>query len=61
MSYIIFVVMFGLGILMLFGFGVFALCLHAGETIASAASEASSWWIAFSVSYFFGQMALMFS
>lgn len=61
MSSALFIVIYGLGMLLLFGFGVFALCLHAGETIISAATEASGWWAAFSVSYFFGHMAIVFS
>jgi hypothetical protein len=61
MSSAMFIVIYGIGMLLLFGFGVFAMCLHAGESIISAATEASSWWAAFSVSYFFGHMAIMFS
>jgi len=61
MSTAMFVILYGLGMLLLFGFGVFAMCLHAGESILSAAAEASGWWAAFSVSYFFGHLAIVFS
>lgn len=61
MSSAMFILIYGFGMLLLFGFGVFAMCLRAGESIVSAAIEASSWWAAFSVSYFFGHMAIMFS
>lgn len=61
MSTAMFVILYGLGMLFLFGFGVFAMCLHAGESIISAAAEASGWWAAFSVSYFFGHLAIVFS
>jgi len=61
MSTAMFVILYGFGMLFLFGVGVFAMCLHAGESIISAAAEASGWWAAFSVSYFFGHMAIVFS
>lgn len=61
MSTAMFVILYGFGMLLLFGFGVFAMCLHAGESILSAAAEASGWWAAFSVSYFFGHLAIVFS
>ncbi|MBI4807757.1 MAG: hypothetical protein HY799_02240 [Nitrosomonadales bacterium] len=60
MSSAMLVMLYGFGMLLLFGFGVFAMCLHAGESIMSAAAEASGWWVAFSVSYFFGHLAIMF-
>lgn len=60
MSTAMFVILYGIGMLLLFGFGVFAMCLQAGESIISAAMEASGWWAAFSVSYFFGHLAIMF-
>jgi hypothetical protein len=45
------VIFFGLGLLFLYGFGVFALCLHAGENLVSSAIQASAWWAAFTVSH----------
>ncbi len=53
------VIFFGLGLLFLYGFGVFAMCLHAGESIVSAAIEASGWWIAFAVSHVLSYLALI--
>ncbi len=55
----IIVIFFGLGLLFLYGFGVFAMCLHAGESIVSAAIEASGWWIAFAVSHVLSYLALI--
>lgn len=59
MSSLIVVVFFSLGILFLYGIGVFAMCLHAGESIVSAAIEAAGWWTAFAVSHFFGYLAII--
>jgi hypothetical protein len=58
MSSAITVIFFALGLLFLYGFGVFAMCLHAGETMVSAAIEASGWWIAFAVSHFLSYLAV---
>lgn len=58
MSSLIVVVFFSLGILFLYGIGVFAMCLHAGENVVSAAIEATGWWAAFAVSHFFGYLAI---
>jgi hypothetical protein len=58
MSFAITVVGIGLGIMFLYGIGVFALCLQAGEGLLSAALEASSWFAAFSISHFLGYLAL---
>jgi len=58
MSSAITVIAFGLGLMFLYGFGVFALCLNAGEGLLSAALEASGWWAAFSISHLFGYLAL---
>ena len=58
MSFAIGIISFGLGLMFLYGIGVFALCLHAGETLLSAALEASGWWVAFSISHLFGYLAL---
>lgn len=53
MSSAIIVVVLGLGLLFLYGIGVFAMCLHAGESLRTAMQEASSWWAAYAISYFF--------
>lgn len=58
MSSAIFVIALGLGLMFIYGFGVFALCLHAGENLLSAATQASAWWAAFSISHFFGYLAI---
>jgi hypothetical protein len=52
------VMFFGFGLLFLYGFGVFALCLQAGENLVSSAIQASGWWIAFSVSHLLGYLAI---
>ncbi len=52
------IIYFGFGLLFLYGFGVFAMCLHAGENLVSSAIEASSWWAAFSVSHVVGYLAI---
>jgi len=58
MSFAITIVSIGLGIMFLYGVGVFALCLQAGEGLLSAALEASSWFAAFSISHLLGYLAL---
>jgi hypothetical protein len=58
MSSAISVIIFGLGLMFIYGFGVFAICLHAGETLLSAATQASGWWAAFSISQLIGYMAI---
>lgn len=58
MSSAITVIYFGLGLLFLYGFGVFAICLHAGESMISSAIQASGWWVAFTVSHFFSYLAI---
>ena len=58
MSSTISIIYFGFGLLFLYGFGVFAMCLHAGENLVSSAIEASSWWAAFSVSHVVGYLAI---
>ena len=52
------VIFFGLGLLFLYGFGVFAICLHAGENLVSSAIQASGWWAAFSISHLVGYLAI---
>lgn len=52
------IIFFGLSLLFLYGIGVFALSLHAGENLISSAIQASGWWIAFSVSHMFGYLAI---
>jgi hypothetical protein len=46
------------GLLCAYGVGVYAICLHGGESQASAATQASAWWAAFSVSHLFGYLAI---
>jgi hypothetical protein len=58
MSSAIFLVAFGLGLMFMYGVGVFVLCLHAGENIVSAALQASGWWAAFSVSHLVGYLTI---
>lgn len=58
MSSAITVIIFGLGLMFLYGFGVFAMCLQAGENLLSAATQASGWWAAFSISHFIGYLAI---
>lgn len=58
MSSAIAVMVFGLGLMFLYGFGVFAMCLHAGQNLLSAATEASGWWAAFSISHVIGYLAI---
>ena len=52
------VIFFGFGLMFLYGFGVFALCLQAGENLISSAIHASGWWVAFSVSHLLGYLAI---
>jgi hypothetical protein len=58
MSFAITVVGIGFGIMFLYGVGVFALCLQAGESLLSAALEASGWFAAFSISHILGYLTL---
>lgn len=58
MSSAISVILFGLGLMFLYGFGVFAMCLHAGENLISAATHASGWWAAFSISQLIGYLTI---
>jgi len=58
MGSIIFLISIGLGLLFLYGIGVFALCLHAGENLVSSAVQASSWCAAFSISHLFGYLVI---
>ena len=52
------VIYIGFGLLFLYGFGVFALCLQAGQNLVSSAIEASGWWAAFSISHIVGYLAI---
>jgi hypothetical protein len=52
------VIYIGFGLLFLYGLGVFALCLQAGENLISSAIEASGWWAAFSISHIVGYLAI---
>jgi hypothetical protein len=52
------VIFFGLVLLFLYGFGVFAMCLHAGENLKSSAIQASVWWAVFSVSHLVGYLTI---
>ena len=52
------VIYIGFGLLFLYGLGVFALCLQAGENPISSAIEASGWWAAFSISHIVGYLAI---
>jgi hypothetical protein len=61
MTFAISMISLGLVLTFLYGLGVFALCIHAGESLISAATEASGWWAAFSISYFFGHLAFTLS
>jgi hypothetical protein len=58
MDSVIYVVLLGLGLFFLYGIGVFALCLHAGENLVSSAKQASNWWVAFSVSHLVGYLTI---
>ena len=58
MSSVIVLVSFGLGLMFMYGIGVFALCLHAGENLLSAAIQASGWWAAFSISHLVGYLTI---
>lgn len=58
MSSAIIVIVFGLSLISLYGIGVFAMCLHAGESLTSALQEASGWWAAYSVSHFLGYLVI---
>jgi len=60
MSSTISVIFFGMGLIFLYGFGVFAMCLNAGENLLSAATQASAWWAAFSISHVIGYLAITF-
>lgn len=44
------IILIGIGLLFMYGVGVFALYLNAGENKISAALAASGWWLAFSAS-----------
>lgn len=54
----IFIIAIGIGLLLAYGIGVFAMNLHAGESLASAVTQASAWWAAFSISHLFGYLAI---
>ncbi|BCK87924.1 hypothetical protein MIZ01_1721 [Sideroxyarcus emersonii] len=58
MASAIFIIGIGMGLLLVYGAGVFVMTLHAGESPASAASQASAWWAAFSISHLFGYLAI---
>lgn len=53
-----FFIVIGIGLLLAYGIGVYAMSLHAGESPASAATQASAWWAAFSISHLFGYLAI---
>jgi len=58
MSPAIFIIAIGSGLLCVYGVGVYAICLHGGESPLSAATQASAWWAAFSISHYFGYLAI---
>jgi len=58
MSSAISVILVGLSLMFLYGFGVFAMYMYAGENLLTAATHASGWWAAFSISHFFGYLAI---
>ena len=58
MSSAISIIIIGLGLMCVYGIGVFAMCLQAGENMVSAATHASNWLIAFSISHIFGYFAI---
>jgi hypothetical protein len=58
MSSTINVVWIGLGLLFMYGIGVYALYLHDGESKVSSALAASGWWLAFTVSQFLCYLAI---
>jgi hypothetical protein len=58
MSSILFLVVAALGVLLLYGVGVFLMCLHDGDNRLSAVIQASAWGVAFSISHFFSYLAL---
>jgi hypothetical protein len=52
------IIFIGLALLCIYGLGVFAMCLQAGESLVSAAIHAANWLIAFSISHIFGYLAI---
>ncbi|MFZ2333984.1 MAG: hypothetical protein WAW35_03635 [Sideroxyarcus sp.] len=58
MSSAILLIVLGLGLMFLYGIGVFAMCLHAGENLVSSAIQASGWWAAFSISHLVGYLTI---
>jgi hypothetical protein len=58
MSSAILLIVLGLGLMFLYGIGVFAMCLHAGENLVSSAIQASVWWAAFSISHLVGYLTI---
>lgn len=60
MSSAISIIVIGLGLLFVYGIGVFAMCLHAGENLLSATIQAFGWWAAFSISHIIGYLAITF-
>ncbi|MFZ2163557.1 MAG: hypothetical protein WAW02_15195 [Sideroxyarcus sp.] len=58
MSSAILLIVLGLGLMFLYGIGVFAMCLHAGENLVSSAIPASGWWAAFSISHLVGYLTI---
>ncbi|OIR14767.1 hypothetical protein GALL_45730 [mine drainage metagenome] len=52
------IIAIGTGLLCVYGVGVYAICLHAGESPVSAATQASAWWAVFSISHFIGYLAI---
>jgi len=58
MNSIMSVVILSFGLLCVYGVGVFALCLKAGENLHSAATHASAWLAAFSLSHLISYLAI---
>lgn len=58
MSIVMTVAMFSIFLLVLHAFGVFAMCLQAGENLISSVTEATGWLAVFAVSQFLSYLAL---
>ncbi|MDD5057862.1 MAG: hypothetical protein PHQ60_08310 [Sideroxydans sp.] len=52
------VVLIGLGLLVMYGIGVYALYRHDDEKKVSSAFASSGWWLAFTVSQFLCYLAI---
>jgi hypothetical protein len=51
-------IVLGLGLVFLYGIGIFAMCLRAGENPVSSAIQVSGWGVAFFISHLVGYLTI---